>query len=78
MDSPPLLGLPSVWISLIHSILLGKEGELHLDILMDLVIIFEDNVVIELGVGLVPHNPVNLQLMLLILHMLMALLVKLI
>ena len=44
---------------------------------MDLVVIFEDYVVIELGVGLMSHDPVNLQLMLLILHVLAAFLIEL-
>ena len=77
MDSPPLFCLPSVWIGLVHSILLGEESELHLNVVVNLVVIFEDDVVIKLGVGLVPHDPVDLQFMLLSLHVLSALLAEL-
>ena len=77
MDSPPLFGLPAVRIGLIHGILLRQEGELHLNIVMDLVVIFEYDVVVELRVGLVSLDPINLQFMLLVLHVLSTLLVEL-
>ena len=44
---------------------------------MDLVVIFEDDVVVELRVGFVPLDPINLQFMLLVLHVLSSLLVEL-
>ena len=40
---------------------LGQERELHLDTLVNLLVVLEDYVIVEVRVGLMTHYPVSLQ-----------------
>ena len=53
----------ALWIDLVlvSWALLGQERELHLDIVMNVVIVLEDNIVVEVRVGLMTHDPVSFQ-----------------
>ena len=46
---------------------LGQERELHLDTVVDVVIVLKDDIVVEIGVRLVPHDPIPLQRLVLLL-----------
>ena len=69
VDCPPL----SIRSLVIHLVLaswnLGQEGELHLDIVMNFIIVLEDNIIVEIGVSLMPHYPVSLQGLVLLIYL---------
>ena len=62
MNRPPF-SVRALLINLVLAswTLLSQEREIHLDIVMNVIIVLEDNVVVEIGVSLVTHDPVSFQ-----------------
>ena len=60
MDRPPLLIVPPGDL-LVGRALLSEEGELHLDVVMDIFIILKHDVVVKIRVSFMTHNPVLLK-----------------
>ena len=60
VNGAPLLALQlsGLCLLLVGMSLLREEGELHFDIVMDVIVILEHNVVVQVRVCLVPLNPV--------------------
>ena len=69
MDRPPLSIRPLVCCLVLASWDLGQEGEIHLDIVMNLIIVLKDNIIVEIGVSLMPHYPVSLQGLVLLIYL---------
>lgn len=62
MNCPPFsVRAFQIDLVLISWTLLSQERELHLDIVMNVIIVLEDNIVVEIGVSLVAHDPVSFQ-----------------
>ena len=59
MDRSPLLIVPPGDL-LVGRALLSEEGELHLDVVMDIFIILKHDVVVKIRVSFMTHNPVLL------------------
>ena len=49
--------------------LLGQEGEIHLDIVMDFLIVLKHDIIVEVGISLMPHNPVSFQGLVLLVYL---------
>jgi len=61
-DLPLLISqLSGLCLLLVGMSLLREEGELHFDIVMDVIVILEHNVVVQVRVCLVPLNPVTFE-----------------
>ena len=62
MNRPPF-SVRALLINLVLAswTLLSQEREIHLDIVMNVIIVLEDNIVVEIGVSLVTHDPVSFQ-----------------
>ena len=61
MDLSPLSVAPLGDLLICMRGLLSEERELHLDVVMNLIIVLKDDVIVEIWVSFVTHNPVFLQ-----------------